>query len=222
MVDIVNALVTVSGASARAKSSAACKRRWRVSRSSKHTFSISYVHPPGPGELPEGALDKHCENATGSSTTSVGLLAVTLGAISRTCSCGLRRCSSANVSNVPGASVAPVKACRARDTWPCFTVARCLPASFLFRIFLVQGLGGILAASHPEPAAVNGMAKFFQKNCPLTPHELVGPLQQLNSTDAADPFWFVQQHCRCEAERFPSSLFSDPVANQLRDTAPAV
>ena len=118
MVDIVNALVTVSGASARAKSSAARSRRWRVSRSSKHTFKISYVHPPGPGELPEGALDKHCENATGSSTTSVGLLAITSGGISRTWSCGLRRCNSANVSNVPGASVAPVKTCRAR---PYFT-----------------------------------------------------------------------------------------------------
>ena len=120
-VDIVNALVTVSGASARARSSAVRRRRWRVSLSSKHTFSISYVHPPGPGELPEGALDKHCENATGSSTTGVGLLAITSGGISRTCSCGLRRCNSANVSNVPGANVAPVKACLAHDTWPCFT-----------------------------------------------------------------------------------------------------
>ena len=80
-----------------------------------NTLSISYVHP---GE--KGTLDKHCENATGSSTTGVGLLVITSGGIWRTCSCGLRRCSSDNVSNVPGASVAPVTACRARDTWPCF------------------------------------------------------------------------------------------------------
>ena len=61
MVDIVNALVTISGASARGR---------------PNTL-FSHVCPPGPGELLEGTLDPHCENATGSSTTSVGLLATT-------------------------------------------------------------------------------------------------------------------------------------------------
>ena len=203
MVDIVNALVTVSGASARARSSAARKRRWRVSRSSKHTFSISYVH--WTWRTSGRALDKHCKNATGSTTTSVGLR----HHFGWDLACSLRRCNSANISNVPGASVAP-KPVSLTICGPAFTLLharRFCSASWvesllrLTPILLLQSTGKVLPT-----------------NLPLTPRELVGPLQQLNSTDTANPFWFVQQHCRNEAERFPSSLFSNPVANQLRAT----
>ena len=52
IVAAMNALVTGSGASALAKSSAARKRSWSVSASSKHAFNISLVHPPGSGHFP--------------------------------------------------------------------------------------------------------------------------------------------------------------------------
>ena len=101
-------------------------------------------------------------------------------------------------------------------------IARCLPATFLFRI-----LGGILA---PDPAAANGLPNFCptltSRTCWPTPttqldRELVenAPTTQLDRS--CRTFWFVQQHCRYEAERFPNSLFSDPVANQLRATGPS-
>ena len=102
--------------------------------------------------------------------------------ISRTYSSGLRRCNSACLQRSRG-QCCTCQRSRSRCLALLHPVARCLPAT----------LGGILAASHPEPTAASGLAKFFQQICPLTPRELVGPLQQLHSTDAADPFWFVQQ-----------------------------
>ena len=45
----------------RANSSAAQNNNSRVSWSSKHTFNISFVHPPGPDDEPADALRKHVE-----------------------------------------------------------------------------------------------------------------------------------------------------------------
>ena len=44
--------------------------------SPKHTLNTK-VHPPGPGTLPEGALDKHFENVKLSKFTRLVLLAIT-------------------------------------------------------------------------------------------------------------------------------------------------
>ena len=45
-----------------AKSSAAEVKRCNVSVLSRHTFNISLVHPPGPGDEPDGASLKHVAN----------------------------------------------------------------------------------------------------------------------------------------------------------------
>ena len=51
--------VISAGTAALAKSSAANVRRSKISGSSRHTRNISFVQPPGPGELPEGDVRKH-------------------------------------------------------------------------------------------------------------------------------------------------------------------
>ena len=53
MVDM-RAFITASGTWARAKSPAALNNNWNNSMSSKHKRNISFVHPPRPGEHPEG------------------------------------------------------------------------------------------------------------------------------------------------------------------------
>ena len=54
----MNVLHTDCGTSARAASSAARNNNCRTSGSFKQTLNISFVHPPGPGAVPDVALDK--------------------------------------------------------------------------------------------------------------------------------------------------------------------
>ena len=61
MVASTNERVT-SGVSALAKSSAADTSNANVSTSSRHTRRISFVQPPRPGALPDGAVRKHFTN----------------------------------------------------------------------------------------------------------------------------------------------------------------
>ena len=77
----MNDFATSCGVSALAKSSAAETNNSSVSVSSRHTRSISFVHPLGPGELPDGAVRRHfakvppsnCNGDFGNRSLPVGL-----------------------------------------------------------------------------------------------------------------------------------------------------
>ena len=113
----------VAGVWARAKSCAARVSSWSVSLSFKHTFSISYVHPPGPGDEPHGAVRRQVAKTFGSNFNSHS------GTKSRTCcgmglwtSCGRLLRNSVNVSSFLGARDAPVNSCLAFEIWPLSTL----------------------------------------------------------------------------------------------------
>ena len=122
MVATVNARVAQSGAVPLAKSSAAADNNCNTSGSSRQTRNTSLVQPPGPEALPNGALRKHSAKIfLSNSKGALGWKFNTAGGISLSTSWGRHRCNSVRVASFWGASAAPTKAWRARDTCPCWT-----------------------------------------------------------------------------------------------------
>ena len=91
-------------------------------RCSQQTRKISFEHPPGPGEKPDGALLKHFAKRSASTLKSrVGANSRTSHGISLICGSGLLLLNSRRVLLSLGARNAPVNSCRALDTCPCCT-----------------------------------------------------------------------------------------------------
>ena len=119
MVDIVNALVTVSGASAQ-PDLPQCEGGDGESPGRPSTLSASRTCT----RLDQNFRKEHWTNTVRTRPDQPQVLGCSpsLRVGSRGPALAVCVVATPPMSPIPGASVAPVKTCRARDTWPCFTL----------------------------------------------------------------------------------------------------